>query len=95
MEKKFSKIQIYKYIGFVQGDYDDSLHRIRRKPINYFKSLAIYLLTISGGSKITVSSLFIDKEAPIQFFIGSWFNYLPQVSNVYQSARFYIGLSGK
>lgn len=93
MEKKFSKIKIYQLVGFVQGDYDERLHRIRRKPVFYLRSLVIFFLTTSVGAKIGVSCLLIDPDDRSQFFIGNWFNYLK--ANGTHSARFYIGLSGR
>ena len=93
MEKKFSKIKIFQQIGFVQGNYDDDLHRIRRQPVFYLRSLTACLLIVFVGIKIAVSSLFIDQESPVQFFIASWFNYLKP--DGYHSARFYVGLCGK
>ena len=93
MEKKFSKLKIFQIIGVVQGDYDDRIHRIKRKPVFYLRSLAILLLTNGVLIKIIVSSLFIDQDHPSQFFLASWFNFLKQ--DGYQSARFYVGLAGE
>lgn len=89
-EKKFSKLRIYQIIGVVQGDYDDRIHGIRRKPIFYLRSLAVFLLTNIVVLKIMASSIFIDQNDPIQFFLASWFNFLKP--DGFHSARFYVGI---
>ena len=75
--EKFDKLKIFETLGFMQQKFDGS--KFKKSTSLYVKSFFILFFTILVPFKFFIS-IFFEREDIRQFYIGSFYNFLPLIS---------------
>ena len=86
---KYAKLRIFELIGVLPFKFDFNTNEFRKSNYLFAKSCLVWFLMNIIPIKFYLSSFF-ERENPIQLFIGSIFNFVPD-----RNTRFFLGLIGK